>query len=105
MEVLLEAISSENVNILKMLIDSGAELDVKNLDEVTLLHEAAEYRDLSILKFLLEAVPDYIRAKNSRGNTPLHAAAQNENINILKSLLEAGAKTDERNTDGDHSRN
>ena len=82
----------DNPDVVKSLINAGADLKAKDKDKRTPLHVAAGCTDnLAIVKVLIDAGAD-LKAKDKDNWTPLHsAAAYNENPVILKFLIYAGA--------------
>ena len=74
--LLLEAVSYDHKEIVELLIDKGAELNIKDDDGVTPLHEAV--RSIShkdIIELLITNGAD-INAKTKRGSTPLDWAQE-----------------------------
>jgi ankyrin repeat protein len=65
----------------------------------TLLHHAAGYGSVDIVRFLVEAGPN-IEATNSFGETLLHLAAAGGLGDNVKTLLQRGANFDAINIDG-----
>lgn len=56
------------------LVQSGANVNAKGLDNDTPLHDAASNGHLKLIKLLVERGAD-IHAKNSKGKTPLDVAS------------------------------
>lgn len=102
--VLNYEISDQNkiFNVVKLLINSGAIVDVIAEDGYAVLHRVAEMDHFSVdfLKLLLNARSD-IDIKSYNGDTPLHIAAKNGCYTIFKLLLDAQADISVRNNDGD----
>ena len=73
-----------NIDIIKLLIDKGTDVNVKNKIGNTPLYYA---KDLEIAKLLIDNGAD-VNAKNNQGNTPLHYA---QNLEIAKLLIDNGA--------------
>lgn len=80
---------SEMVNIL---LASGVDINAKNSDDETALHEAAGKGNVEIVKILLEHGAD-VNAQNYGGQTPLVYGIGRDDANtaIVKMLLEHGA--------------
>lgn len=84
------AISSDNTELTKLLIEHRA--DIKAVTDVgrTALHNAANRGDLEIAKTLIEHGAD-VNAKVTNGWTPLHYAASASRKDIVELLLAKGA--------------
>jgi uncharacterized protein len=61
------------VDIVKTLIEAGADLDAQNIGKMTPLHQAAIEGRYEIVKLLVESGAD-VNIRNIRGKTPLWAA-------------------------------
>jgi ankyrin repeat protein len=73
----------ENYSVVKLLLDAGADPNMKLTDGNTLLHGIAENLkiDNGITKMLLDAGADK-RVKNKNGETPFFVALKNFNFRI-----------------------
>lgn len=74
-----------HVEVVKMLIDSGANIEATGSSQWTLLHWAAKNGRGDILRMLLQ------QGANKYGLKPLHFAAARDNVDIFKTLIEKGA--------------
>ena len=115
---LMSALYRGHDDIVEMLIDAGAEIDVfaaaatgriadlrRTVDQATVqtyaydgwtpLHLAAFFGHADAVRLLLEAGAD-IQAvsRNSLRNTPLHAAAAGSHAAVVRLLLDRGARAD-----------
>ncbi|MDR2169899.1 MAG: ankyrin repeat domain-containing protein [Planctomycetaceae bacterium] len=101
LEVLFETIEQGDLDKLKNLIDSGANVNAKDEDNWTLLHCAASYNsNSSILKYLVLQGAD-VNAKDEDGWTALHyAASENNNVEIVEYLISQGIDGNVKNKDG-----
>lgn len=72
--------------MLQILIDKGADVNIHSEDRYPLLHAVEEQSPL-IVKILLEANAN-VNIKDKTGETPLTSAVIDENVEILKLLLE-----------------
>ena len=72
----------DNMELAKLLIDSGADLEAKNENGETPLHLAAWGDNIEIAKFLIDSGAD-VNAKTNYGFTPLHRAYSQK----MKALL------------------
>ena len=85
--------SELDFDMVKLLVERGAEVNVNDRDGITPLMRAITLRDLRMVKLLLDAgakidVTDY------RGHTALTHAILRSDADILKLLITRGAKTD-----------
>ena len=97
---LMDAVSAKKPEILKILLEHGADYSGGNNHDVTALHDGSFNGLGEIVTLLLEFAskdPDkkrfksFLNARNDQGKTPLMDAAQNGRTSILKMLLEYGA--------------
>ena len=75
-----------------LLLEQGAEVDARDQDGRTPLHEAALSRSTAISYILLANLAD-LEARDEEGSTPLHLAAASGRATVVRRLLEAGADT------------
>ena len=87
------------VEAVKRLLDSGADVDATNKDNLTALHMVAFMDRADVVTALLEHGAD-AEAQEKNGVTALHVAAQVGQADVAKRLLEAGADVEARTTDG-----
>ncbi|KAK9704248.1 Ankyrin repeats (3 copies) [Popillia japonica] len=76
----------------KLIGTNNANLWLKNARGDLPLHEAAASGRRDLVKWLLEARPSQVNARNNDGRCPLHLAALNDNADMCKILLDAGAQ-------------
>ena len=87
------AIESNTPDIAKLLLEKGADPDIKYRDEYTLLHILVGVNDIKLIK-LIKLLLQYHadpNLKNKHDKTPLYYAIVNKNIKMVKLLLEYGA--------------
>jgi ankyrin repeat protein len=78
------AISNTNVDVIKCLLERGADINAKNNGGNTPLHWAARKNSNGdVIKCLIENGAD-INAKNNNGTTPMNAANTEEKKNFLR---------------------
>jgi cytohesin len=80
-----------------LLIQKGADIHARGVNERTPLHNAAGSRDPEVARMLLEHGAD-VHAKTSRGHEPVHFAGDPA---ILDLLLSHGADINARSNDGE----
>lgn len=73
-DLLVQAVEAGNPEDLKKCIDSIGSLRDVNSSEETYLHLAAIENRLEVARFLVEACPDLLEARNIHGRTPWHVA-------------------------------
>ena len=75
----------------KLLLENGANPNLKDSGGSTALHSAVFYRKPKICALLLEYGAD-VNAKNENGTTPLDRAVDNKDRETIKILKAAKAK-------------
>ncbi|XP_013391240.1 ankyrin-1-like [Lingula anatina] len=93
------ALLTGNADMVKLLLDSGAEVNAENEDGRTPLYWAAEEGHEDIVKLLLEHGTDP-NITNEWGRTPLYWAAEEGHEDIVKLLLEHGTDPNITNESG-----
>jgi ankyrin repeat protein/HEAT repeat protein len=89
-----------HVDILKKLLDRGANVDAKSGGGGTALHSGAQQGGLETVQFLLERGANPHVASDT-GDTPLHCAIRSRNdLKVIQLLVQAGAKLDAANQEG-----
>jgi ankyrin repeat protein len=96
-EALLEGCESRDFNKVRLAINFGADVDVKNKWGDTPLHLA---KNVEIAKLLIEKGAD-VNAKDNGGETPLHLASYNDSIELATLLLDRGADVGAKDDDGE----
>ena len=85
--LLYEAVSRKSEKIVKFLIKSGANVNIKNELLNTPLHRAVQIKSLPIIRMLIDAGAD-IHAIENRGNNMLHLAAKTGEVDLIKYFVE-----------------
>lgn len=91
MKRVVESFSTTKLEIMRLLIDNGIEVDVRDVDETTTLHTAVVVGDIEAVKIFLDAGanPNLVDDCNRK---PLWPAVRGDHIEIVKLLL--GRTTD-----------
>lgn len=93
------AASEGDVDLLKQLLEEGADVDAVDEEGRTALHFACGYGELDCAKVLLEKGAKLDCVDNNK-NTALHYAAGYGQAESVKLLIEAGADRSAKNADG-----
>eukprot|EP00163_Fabomonas_tropica_P006318 TRINITY_DN158_c0_g1_i3.p1 TRINITY_DN158_c0_g1~~TRINITY_DN158_c0_g1_i3.p1 ORF type:complete len:206 (+),score=38.73 TRINITY_DN158_c0_g1_i3:508-1125(+) len=93
------AASKGHEDVVKFLIESGADVDALDDYKATALHRAAARGRLDVVKQLVASDAN-VNLQDSVGDTPLHHAALGGHVAILKFLFENGADESITNADG-----
>eukprot|EP01094_Clydonella_sp_ATCC50884_P021792 TRINITY_DN4883_c0_g1_i2.p1 TRINITY_DN4883_c0_g1~~TRINITY_DN4883_c0_g1_i2.p1 ORF type:complete len:376 (-),score=121.78 TRINITY_DN4883_c0_g1_i2:2366-3427(-) len=79
--------------VLALLTEKGADVNARNYQQNTPLHEACLRSSIPSVRFLLSKGAD-INAANHLGETPLHNAVRSGDSSLVSVLMEAGAAPD-----------
>ncbi|GAB1312077.1 Hsp90 cochaperone [Madurella fahalii] len=91
---LLETIAADhtsNDTIIEILTKHGALISKRDPYEKTVLHYAAEYGRVELVKWLLAKDKSLVNAADARKYTPLHLACQSSHHRVVDALIEAKA--------------
>ena len=88
------------VEIVQMLIDAGADLDIQNIFGKTILYVAVEGNYPEISQMLIDAGAN-LDIQDKWDQTALHWAVGNVSYETARILVYAGARRDIKNEDGD----
>ncbi|WP_353279656.1 ankyrin repeat domain-containing protein [Wolbachia endosymbiont (group B) of Xanthorhoe designata] len=100
-EFTLLMIAAENghTNIVEILVEKGADVNVRDHHANTVLYLATNNGHEGIVEILLEKGAN-VNGKSSFGVVPLHLAAKNGNENVVNALIIEGANVNEKNMNG-----
>ena len=104
-QIYLEARKKHNplfLDMLKLLVENGADIHQKDFAGQTALHRAAltpKGETLELMKYLIAAGAD-VNAKDNEGNTPLFVAYAVKNNDAVNLLINSGADTTIKNNLG-----
>ena len=88
------------LDICRLLIDKGAQVEAKDRHGLTPLHYAAAYDRIDIARLLCDHGAD-VEARGNNGRRPLHLAAVYGHISVMKELIEErNAEINARDDDG-----
>jgi hypothetical protein len=96
---LLSALDEGRGGAILKAIDAGANIETKDVVEMTPLLVAARNGELPMIQALLDRGAN-VNARNSHGATPLMVATTNNHANVVPLLLARGAAIDAKNLDG-----
>jgi ankyrin repeat protein len=91
--LLISCVGADRYEIVKFLLDNGADASVKNKNKETVLIRAAPFGDTATISLLLKKGVD-INLRDQGGATALIQAVANANREVALYLLESGANPD-----------
>ncbi|KAJ7759531.1 ankyrin repeat-containing domain protein [Mycena metata] len=94
-------VASQNghLDVVKFLIEHGADVNAENEDGCTSLYLASRNGRLEVVKFLIEHGAN-INASDNDGYTSLSIASANGHLDVVKFLIEHGADINAKDQDG-----
>lgn len=92
-------VSKCRFDLVKILVENGACVNLCGDDKISPLHWAAEYDNYEIAEYLVENGAD-IEVKDNLGETPMHWAAWTGHYKIAELLLKYGVNFDAVNAGG-----
>ncbi|CAG8441892.1 9450_t:CDS:2, partial [Acaulospora morrowiae] len=95
-----QACSGESLDMVKALINGGAEVNVRDNAGLTPLHEAVNAQNYDVVKYLLEAGANPNMGESDGVDTPLHDAVNLTNEEIISLLVVYGGDPDKMNLNG-----
>jgi len=96
----LDQLDDNRLAIIKWVLGSGANLDVRDKENATPLHTAAWFGNEQVAGMLIDYRAD-VNAVDRSGHTPLHLAAKRFDADMCRLLLEHGALVDARERHGE----
>jgi len=97
---LLLSLESGHIDIARYLIEQGADVNLKDKDKSSPLHNAAFLGNLEIVDLLLKKGASSVNEGNFRGQTPLLFACEKGHPGVVTRLLDAGADIEARDALG-----
>ena len=98
-DLLSGAVVKGQTDLVKVLLEHGAEVNARSSQGATPLDDAALKGRVEVARLLLQHGAD-VKARNSYGGTPLHDAALGGHADVVELLLENGAAIDARDDSG-----
>jgi len=96
---LIKSSSDGHLEVVKSLIDKGADVNVKDSGDWTALIWSSAYEHLDIVKYLIGKGAD-VNAKDNGGYTALMESSSNGHLEVVKYLIEQGADVNAENKYG-----
>eukprot|EP00833_Pecoramyces_ruminatium_P013124 jgi/Orpsp1_1/1187156/evm.model.d7180000055804.1 len=93
---------TNNMTMVKFLIENGAEIDLDNLEGNTPLHMACKRNQHNIINYLIDHGSN-INIQNHDGDTPLMIACFEKNFETVQYLVEHGADVNIKNNEGNNA--
>ncbi|KAG2460378.1 ANR16 protein, partial [Polypterus senegalus] len=98
---LMMACAKKNLDVIKNLINHGANPALKNKDGWNCFHIACRDGDPSIVHYLIDTCPEVWKTKSNTSRTPLHTAAMHGCAEVVNILLDrCHFETDDRDSCG-----
>ena len=98
--VLFYAIRHDHVEVIRDLVQQGADINAHNDRGNATIHASINYGKPEMVKLLLELGAD-VNLPDKYGRTPLHLAGKHGYVEITRLLLEAGANVSFKDEDGE----
>ena len=97
------AIIRNNIEIIKLLLNFGAKIDILDQEGKTILYIPIKYGYDDILTIILNKNPNLVDLKDSNNNIPLHYAINYKNIFAINTLLNKNSDTNIIDNNGNTS--
>jgi len=91
----------DDLEAIKILLKSGAEIDLYDPSDENALFAATRWLHIEIIRYLLAQGARVNARRNSNGETALYEALRNRSFDILTLLIQAGAEVNLYNKTGD----
>lgn len=88
-----DAAARGDIEMLKLLLDRGADIHSRNCDEWTALHNSARRGHVECLKYLVEHGA-HAKAITINGSTAIHLASEIGHLNCIEYLVSLGVSVD-----------
>jgi ankyrin repeat protein len=97
---LMHAADKRNTELIKLLLQAGANPNISNFDSLTPLHVAVVQQDVDVVAALLQSSTIRVNSSDKNWRTALMYAAYDGNVALVTLLLQAGAHLNGRDKDG-----
>lgn len=94
------ACATRSLDVVRLLVDAGANLDARGTHSATPLHVACQSGSIDIVRLLVDAGAN-LDAREDHSVTPLHAACQSGSIDVVRLLVDKGADVSAADCAGD----
>ena len=92
------AVLEKDMELVRLLVQRGANIDVQNSSGDTALHIAVKRENTEFVRLLVDEAN--IDVQNNEGRTALHYAVMKEETELVRLLVEHGANTKLQDSDG-----
>ena len=96
---LCDAAQDGYVDVVRLLLDRGAEVNGKASGGMTPIHYAAWFAHADVVRLLLDRGAE-VNVKDNAGLTPLHFAAKDVYVDVIMLLINRGADVNAKDNDG-----
>ena len=96
---LCDAAQDGYVDVVRLLLDRGAEVNGQASGGMTPIHYAAWFAHADVVRLLLDRGAE-VNVKDNAGLTPLHYAAKDVYVDVIMLLLNRGADVNAKDNDG-----
>ena len=91
----LNALQKESMELIRLLLSKGADINHKTNYGTTVLHFAIQEKNTALIKFLVGKGAD-INIRNKKNQSAIYLAALNNQMDVVLFLLEKGAEIDQK---------
>ncbi|KAL3872338.1 hypothetical protein ACJMK2_040269 [Sinanodonta woodiana] len=91
-----------SVPVLETLIAAGLDITARNNDGDHVLHIAADYDNLTVVKYLIDINPGLLKEDDKDGSTSLSSAVSKWSVHMIDTLIAATLDITARNNTGAH---
>lgn len=100
MSVLDQAVVTNRIDIVRLLIELGARLNAQDVFGVCSLHAAIQEQNMDMVELLIKSGAD-VHLKDEDGWSAIHFALSTENRTLIQFILEQGLHPSDRETNTD----